>query len=147
MKDRLLAMRPLLLRAIGYPAFFLLFFVVFLYVTFPYDRLKEVIIAQAEAPRVSPLGQTTPSGMELTIGSLGPTFFPVLVPWLPLPIGNPSHCELSESQGVPGTPRESLALQKRNEWKGFHYNLPPAPPLWRQYVPFRGDGGGRGAGP
>lgn len=78
MKDRLLALRPVLLRAVGYPVFFVLFFVTFLYVTFPYDRLKEVIIAQIEAPRVSPSGRTTPSGMEVTIGSLGPTFFPGL---------------------------------------------------------------------
>ncbi len=104
MKDRLLAMRPVLLRAIGYPAFFLLCFVVFLYVTFPYDRLKEVIIAQAEAPRVSPLGQTTPSGMELTIGSLGPTFFPglkaknVTVTYLPTTAGGrPTFMHIDEA--------------------------------------------------
>ncbi len=78
MKEKLLALRPLLLRVVGYPLFFLFFYVTFLYATFPYDRLKEVIVAQAEAPRVSPMGRTTPSGMELTIGTLGPTFFPGL---------------------------------------------------------------------
>ena len=35
MKERLLALRPILLRVIGYPLFFLFFFVVFLYATFP----------------------------------------------------------------------------------------------------------------
>lgn len=104
MKERLLAMRPLLVRAIGYPLFFLAFFVVFLYVTFPYDRLKEVIIAQAEAPRVSPSGRTTPSNMELTIGSLGPTFFPglkaknVTVTYLPsAPGGRPTFMHIDEA--------------------------------------------------
>lgn len=78
MKERLLALRPLLLRVVGYPVFFVAFFVTFLYVTFPYDRLKEVIVAQVEAPRVSPMGRNTPSNIELSIGSLSPTFFPGL---------------------------------------------------------------------
>jgi type II secretion system protein N len=97
-------MRPLLLRIVGYPAFFLLCFVVFLYVSFPYDRLKEVIIAQAEAPRVSPSGRTLPSNMELTIGSLGPTFFPglkaknVTVTYLPTaPGGRPTFMHIDEA--------------------------------------------------
>ena len=101
MKERLLALRPVLIRAVGYPLFFLFFFVVFLYVTFPYDRLKEVIIAQAEAPRVSPSGRTTPSGMELTIGSLGPSCFPglkaknVTVTYLPQgPGGRPTFMHI-----------------------------------------------------
>ncbi|MFO0645000.1 MAG: type II secretion system protein GspN [Polyangiales bacterium] len=104
MKERLLAMRPLLLRVIGYPLFFLLCFVVFLYITFPYDRLKEVIIAQAEAPRVSPSGRTLPSNMELTIASLGPTFFPglkakgVTVTYLPSsPGGRPTFMHIDEA--------------------------------------------------
>lgn len=59
-KERLLAMRPLLLRVIGYPLFFLLCFVVFLYITFPYDRLKEVVVAQAEAPPSPPRASTLP---------------------------------------------------------------------------------------
>ena len=76
MKDKLLALRPLLLRVVGYPAFFGFFFVTFLYVTFPWDRLRETIVAAAEAPRVTPGGRTTPSNLELSIGSLSPTFFP-----------------------------------------------------------------------
>lgn len=78
MKERLLALRPILLRVIGYPLFFGFFFVTFLYVTFPYDRLKEAIIAAAEAPRPGPGGRSTPSSMLLDIQSLGPTFLPGL---------------------------------------------------------------------
>lgn len=76
MKERLLALRPILLRVIGYPLFFLFFFVVFLYATFPWDRLREAVVAAAEAPRVSPSGRVTPSNLELAIGSLSPTFLP-----------------------------------------------------------------------
>lgn len=76
MKERLLALRPIVLRVIGYPLFFLFFFLVFLYATFPWDRLREAIVAAAEAPRMSPAGRATPSNMELSIGSLSPTFFP-----------------------------------------------------------------------
>ncbi len=104
MKERLLALRPVLLRAVGYPLFFLAFFVVFLYATFPYDRLKEVIIAQAEAPKVSASGRTVPSGMELSIGSLGPTFFPglkaknVTVTYLPTaPGARPTFMHIDEA--------------------------------------------------
>jgi len=103
-RDRLMALRPVLLRVVGYPVFFVLFFVAFLYVTFPYDRLKEVIIAQIEAPRVSPSGRTIPSGMEVTIGSLGPTFFPglkakdVRVTYLPTtPGGRPTFMRIEEA--------------------------------------------------
>jgi type II secretion system protein N len=76
MRERLLAMRPLLLRVVGYPLFFVFWFLVFLYVTFPYDRLKEAIIAAVEAPRRGPSGGSTPSNMQMTIGDLGPTFLP-----------------------------------------------------------------------
>lgn len=76
MKERLLALRPILLRVIGYPAFFTLFFVLFLYLTFPWDRLREAIVAAAEAPRVTTSGRAIPSNMELSIGSLSPTFLP-----------------------------------------------------------------------
>ncbi len=78
MKERLLALRPILLRVIGYPVFFGFFFLLFLYVTFPYDRLKESMVAAVEAPRVSPAGRVTPSNMELSIGKLSPTFLPGL---------------------------------------------------------------------
>lgn len=78
MKEKLLAMRPLLLRLLGYPAFFMFFFALFAYVTFPYDRVKEAAIAAVEAPRRTPGGGSTPSNMQLTIGDLGPTFLPGL---------------------------------------------------------------------
>jgi type II secretion system protein N len=91
--ERLKALRPLLLRLVGYPVFFLTFFVLFLYVTFPYERLKDYIIAQVEAPRVTAFGATIPSNIELTIGKLSPTFFPglrardVVVTYLPTATG------------------------------------------------------------
>lgn len=78
MKDRLMALRPIILRVVGYPVFFVFFFVMFLYVTFPYQRLAEFIVAQAEAPRVLPSGRVIPSTLQLNIGHLGPTFFPGL---------------------------------------------------------------------
>lgn len=78
MKERLLALRPILLRVIGYPLFFGFFFVTFLYATFPYDRLKEAIIAAAEAPRVSPSGRSVPATSTIDIQDLGPTFLPGL---------------------------------------------------------------------
>lgn len=78
MKERLLALRPLLLRVVGYPLFFGFFFLTFLYYTFPYDRLRETIIAAVEAPRTSATGRVTQSNMELSIGSLSPTFLPGL---------------------------------------------------------------------
>lgn len=79
MKERLLALRPILLRVIGYPLFFFGFFLVFLYATFPYDRLKEAIIAAAEAPRLNPqTGRMAPATMTLDIQDLGPTFLPGL---------------------------------------------------------------------
>lgn len=79
MRERLLALRPIILRAIGYPLFFLMFFVIFLYATFPYDRLKEAIIAAAEAPRINPqTGRPAPATMTLDIQDLGPTFLPGL---------------------------------------------------------------------
>ncbi len=79
LRERLAALRPTVLRVLGYPLVFSLFFVVFLYATFPYDRLAEMIVAQIEAPRVSrTTGAVIPSGIELTIGHLGPTFLPGL---------------------------------------------------------------------
>jgi type II secretion system protein N len=89
MRERWLAIRPWLLRFAGYPLFFLFFFAVFTYVTFPYDRLREAAIAAVEAPKRGPTGLTTPSNMQLVIGSLGPTFLPGLevrdaaITWLP----------------------------------------------------------------
>jgi type II secretion system protein N len=89
-KARLLALRPMLLRALLYPVVFGFFFVTFVYFTFPYDRLAELIVAQAEAPRTTRTG-VQPSGIELAIGSLEPTLLPgleardVAVTFLPQP--------------------------------------------------------------
>ncbi len=77
-KARLLGLRPVLLRVLLYPTVFGFFFVTFVYFTFPYDRLAELIVAQAEAPRVTRSGVSQPSGIELSLGSLGPTFLPGL---------------------------------------------------------------------
>jgi type II secretion system protein N len=77
------------LRYLGYPAFFTVFFLLFVYWTFPYDRLKEFIVHQAEAPRATSAGTVVSSGMTLEIDELSPTFFPgltargVRVTWLP----------------------------------------------------------------
>jgi type II secretion system protein N len=77
------------LRYLGYPAFFTVFFLLFVYWTFPYDRLKEYLVHQAEAPRATGAGTVAPSGIALEIDELSPTFFPgltargVRVTWLP----------------------------------------------------------------
>lgn len=78
MKERLLALKPVLFRVVGYPVFFGFFFLLFLYVTFPYDRLREAMVAAAEAPRVSAGGRVTPSNMEVSIGDVSPAFLPGL---------------------------------------------------------------------
>ncbi len=93
MIERLLPWRPIILRALGYPAAFMFFFVTFVYTTFPYDRLREAIEGAVSAPSVSPSGHATPATMELTIGHLGPTFLPglkardVVVTFLPQHLG------------------------------------------------------------
>lgn len=77
------------LRYAGYPAFFLFFFLFFVYWTFPYDRLKEFLVNQIEAPRSTGSGTVAPATMQLEIDELRPTFFPgltargVRVTWLP----------------------------------------------------------------
>lgn len=73
---RLEPARPWLLRLLVYPAFFTFWFVTFVYVTFPYDRLKETLIASVEAPRTTAGGVVQASNMRLRIGSLGPTLLP-----------------------------------------------------------------------
>ncbi len=97
MKERLIALRPWIIRFVGYPSFFVFWFVLFFYVTFPWDRLRETIIANAEAPRRSPSGVMAPSNMQLHIGSLGPTFLPgisardISVTFLPTKAGERSR--------------------------------------------------------
>ena len=76
MKERLLALRPWIIRFVGYPMFFMFWFLLFVYVTFPYDRLKEAIISQVENPRTPSGAAAPPSNMQLSIGELGPTFLP-----------------------------------------------------------------------
>jgi type II secretion system protein N len=77
------------LRYVGYSAFFTTLFVCFVYWTFPYDRLKEFIVHQVEAPRPTGAGTVAPSPMQIEIDELGPTFFPgltargVRITWLP----------------------------------------------------------------
>ncbi|MDP3276274.1 MAG: type II secretion system protein GspN [Deltaproteobacteria bacterium] len=93
MNDRVRELARKVLRYAGYPVFFLTFFVLFVYWTFPYDRLKEFLIHQIEAPRPTGAGTVAPSNMEVEIDSLGPTFFPglrargVRVTWLPTAAG------------------------------------------------------------
>jgi len=104
-KARLLALRPVLLRVLLYPLVFGFFFFTFVYYTFPYDRLAELVVAQAEAPRATRTGGLQPSGIELALGSLSPTFLPgleardVVVTFLPQPAtpGAP----LPEGEGAP----------------------------------------------
>jgi len=76
MKERLLALRPVLIRAVGYPIFFMFWFVSFVYLTFPYGRLREAVIAAVEAPQPATPGSVSTVSRELSIGSLGPTFLP-----------------------------------------------------------------------
>ncbi len=93
MKERLRELAPKLLRYIGYPLFFITCFVLFVYLTFPYDRLKEFIIHQVEAPRPTAAGTVASSNIALEIDSLGPTFIPglrargVRLTWLPTRTG------------------------------------------------------------
>lgn len=61
-----------LAKWVGYPLFFLFAFFMFAYLTFPYGRLKEYIIQQVENP--SRGGMRQPSGYELQIASLEPSF-------------------------------------------------------------------------
>ena len=56
---------------VGYPLFFLFFFVLFAYLTFPYERAKRFIIEKVEYTERG--GQKVPSGWELEIVDLGPS--------------------------------------------------------------------------
>lgn len=103
LRERLIARAPLLARVVGYPLFFMFWFVLFVYVTFPYDRVKELIIAQVEAPRQTPSGSLQPSNMQVSIDELGPTILPgvrargVALTLLPTKAGErPSTVRMSE---------------------------------------------------
>ncbi len=54
----------------GYPLFYLLCLIVFSYLTFPYERLKERLLAELEAQR-----QGNPSAQRIEVQSLGPYWF------------------------------------------------------------------------
>ncbi|MDH5492714.1 MAG: type II secretion system protein GspN, partial [Myxococcales bacterium] len=59
---------------IGSASYFLFFFLLFAYLTFPYDRLRDWIIEQVEYSE-GPGGTRIPSGYELEIVSLEPSWF------------------------------------------------------------------------
>lgn len=58
---------------LGAAALFAISFVLFAYWTFPYDRLRDYLVQEVEAP-AGPDGTRRPSGVELTIGSLEPSW-------------------------------------------------------------------------
>ncbi|MEM1415177.1 MAG: type II secretion system protein GspN [Myxococcota bacterium] len=66
-------MRKNLRRFVGYPLFFIFCFLVFAYLTFPYDRVKEVLIQEVESP-LGPGGARRPSGFSLEIVDLSPSW-------------------------------------------------------------------------
>ncbi len=59
---------------IGYPFFFLFWFVLFAYWTFPYERVRDVIVQEVENPR-GPGDRRDPSGYQLEIVDLSPSWF------------------------------------------------------------------------
>ena len=61
------------LGILGYVAFFLVTFVIFAYLTFPWDRLKDYVVQEVERP-VGPGGVRSPSGWELDIIDLSPSW-------------------------------------------------------------------------
>lgn len=67
------ALRKKLLLYAGYAAFFFVCFLVFAYWTFPYDRLRDFIVQEVERP-AGPDGRRRPSGVQLSIGELSPSW-------------------------------------------------------------------------
>lgn len=59
---------------IGYGALFVVSFLFFAYLTFPYDRVRDYIVQEVENPRGRG-GARAPSGYRLAIVSLSPSFF------------------------------------------------------------------------
>ena len=57
----------------GYGAFFLASFLLFAYWTFPYGRLRDVLVQEVERPK-GPDGNRRPSGIQLEIVSLSPSW-------------------------------------------------------------------------
>ncbi len=60
-----------LLRASGYVLFLAIVFPVFIYFTFPYDRVRDAVVQQLET-RVNADGQRVPTGLKVSIGDLQP---------------------------------------------------------------------------
>ena len=58
----------------GYPLFFLFCFVLFAYLTFPYERVKDFIVQEVEYPE-GPDGKRRASGRQLEIVDLSPSWF------------------------------------------------------------------------
>lgn len=67
------AMRKKVLLYLAYTGFFGACFALFAYWTFPYDRLRDFIVQEVERPR-GPDGQRRPSGIQLSIGDLSPSW-------------------------------------------------------------------------
>lgn len=67
------SLRKKILLYAGYTGFFLFCFVLFAYWTFPYDRLRDYIVQEVERP-AGPDGQRRPSGVELEIAELSPSW-------------------------------------------------------------------------
>ena len=63
-----------LLMGVGYPVFAIFTFIVFVYWTFPYDRVRDYIVQEVEYP-AGPRGDRRDSGMRLQIDELSPSFF------------------------------------------------------------------------
>lgn len=59
---------------VGYPVFFLFWFVMFAYWTFPYERVRDYIVQEVEAP-LGPGDRRDPSGYQLEIVDLSPSWF------------------------------------------------------------------------
>lgn len=62
-----------LLVGVGYPAFALFTFLLSVYWTFPYDRVRDYVVQEVEHP-VGPGGERRDSGMRLQIDELSPSF-------------------------------------------------------------------------
>jgi type II secretion system protein N len=61
------------LRWGGYSAFWFVCFMLFAYWSFPYDRVKDYLIQEVERP-MGPGERRVPSGVQLTIDELSPSF-------------------------------------------------------------------------
>ncbi len=67
------SLRKKILLYAAYVGFFFTCFVVFAYWTFPYDRLRDFVVQEVERPK-GPDGQRRPSGVQLSIGELSPSW-------------------------------------------------------------------------